>query len=144
MGRTSKFQLCVASLLALGTTAARAADVKEVQMLHWWTSGGEAAALNVLKKDLGQEGFTWKDVPVAGGGGDSAMTALKAMVAAGNYPTASQMLGYTVLDYAQAGKMGDITDVATKEGWTRSCRLHCRNLPSTTANGSRCRSTCIR
>jgi ABC-type glycerol-3-phosphate transport system substrate-binding protein len=27
---------------------ASAADVKEVQMLHWWTSGGEAAALNVL------------------------------------------------------------------------------------------------
>lgn len=35
---------------------------------------------------------------------------------AGNVPTASQMLGYTVLDYAQAGKMGDITDVAKKEG----------------------------
>ena len=99
--------------------SAHAADVKEVQMLHWWTSGGEAAALNVLKKDLGEEGFTWKDVPVAGGGGDAAMTALKAMVAAGNYPTASQMLGYTVLDYAQAGKMGDITDVAKKEGWDK-------------------------
>ncbi len=46
-------------------------------------------------------------MPVAGGGGDAAMTALKAMAAAGNYPTASQMLGYTVLDYAAAGKMGD-------------------------------------
>ena len=98
-------------------SAARAADVKEVQMLHWWTSGGEAAALNVLKKDLGAEGYTWKDVPVAGGGGDAAMTALKAMAAAGNYPTASQMLGYTVLDYAGAGKMGDISDLAKKEGW---------------------------
>ncbi|MEK1871430.1 MAG: sugar ABC transporter substrate-binding protein, partial [Rhizobium altiplani] len=31
-----------------GLGAAKAADVKEVQMLHWWTSGGEAAALNVL------------------------------------------------------------------------------------------------
>ena len=40
-------------------------------MLHWWTSGGEAAALNVLKKDLGDEGYTWKDVPVSGGGGDA-------------------------------------------------------------------------
>ena len=105
--------------IACSGVGARAADVKEVQMLHWWTSGGEAAALNVLKKDLGDEGFTWKDVPVAGGGGDAAMTALKAMVAAGNYPTASQMLGYTVLDYAAAGKMGDITDVAKKEGWDK-------------------------
>ncbi len=100
--------------------SAHAADVKEVQMLHWWTSGGEAAALNVLKQDLAKEGFAWKDVPVAGGGGDAAMTALKAMVAAGNYPTASQMLGYTVLDYAAAGVMGDLTETAKKEGWDKS------------------------
>ncbi|MBB6486157.1 ABC transporter substrate-binding protein [Rhizobium lusitanum] len=109
------------ALAAAGAgVSARAADVKEVQMLHWWTSGGEAAALNVLKQDLSKEGYAWKDVPVAGGGGDAAMTALKAMVAAGNYPTASQMLGYTVLDYAQAGVMGDLTETAKKEGWDNS------------------------
>jgi glucose/mannose transport system substrate-binding protein len=99
--------------------SARAADDKTVQMLHWWTSGGEAAALNVLKQDLAKEGFAWKDVPVAGGGGDAAMTALKAMVAAGNPPTASQILGYYALDYAEAGKLGDITALATKEGWAK-------------------------
>jgi glucose/mannose transport system substrate-binding protein len=99
--------------------SAHAADVKEVQMLHWWTSGGEAAALNVLKQDLAKEGYAWKDVPVAGGGGEGAMTALKAMVAAGNPPTASQILGYYALDYAAAGKLGDITSLATKEGWDK-------------------------
>jgi glucose/mannose transport system substrate-binding protein len=110
----------VAALTVAGFGAAHAADVKEVQMLHWWTSGGEAAALNVLKQDLAKEGYAWKDVPVAGGGGDAAMTALKAMVAAGTYPTASQMLGYTVLDYAQAGVMGDLTETAKKEGWDKT------------------------
>ncbi|ARM88023.1 sugar ABC transporter substrate-binding protein [Rhizobium sp. CIAT894] len=110
----------IALAVAGAGVSARAADVKEVQMLHWWTSGGEAAALNVLKQDLSKEGFAWKDVPVAGGGGDAAMTALKAMVAAGTYPTASQMLGYTVLDYAQAGVMGDLTETAKKEGWDKS------------------------
>ncbi|MFS8047700.1 ABC transporter substrate-binding protein [Rhizobium sp. BR 314] len=110
----------IALAVAGAGVSARAADVKEVQMLHWWTSGGEAAALNVLKQDLSKEGYAWKDVPVAGGGGDAAMTALKAMVAAGNYPTASQMLGYTVLDYAQAGVMGDLTETAKKEGWDNS------------------------
>jgi glucose/mannose transport system substrate-binding protein len=99
--------------------AANAADIKEVQMLHWWTSGGEAAALNVLKQDLAKEGYAWKDVPVAGGGGEGAMTALKAMVAAGNPPTASQILGYYAIDYAEAGKLGDITSLATKEGWAK-------------------------
>ena len=115
---TTKLLAGVAALLCLAGTA-KAADVKEVQMLHWWTSGGEAAALNVLKKDLANEGYAWKDVPVSGGGGDAALTALKAMVAAGNYPTASQMLGYNVLDYAGAGKMGDITATAKAEGWDK-------------------------
>ena len=110
----------LAVVMMAGFGSAHAADVKEVQMLHWWTSGGEAAALNVLKQDLAKEGFAWKDVPVAGGGGDAAMTALKAMVAAGTYPTASQMLGYTVLDYAQAGVMGDLTETAKKEGWDKA------------------------
>ncbi len=88
-------------------------------MLHWWTSGGEAAALNVLKQDLAKEGYAWKDVPIAGGGGEGAMTALKAMVAAGNPPTASQILGYYAVDYAEAGKLGDITSLAKKEGWAK-------------------------
>ncbi|NKM82533.1 sugar ABC transporter substrate-binding protein, partial [Rhizobium leguminosarum bv. viciae] len=46
----------VAVVMMAGLSAAQAADVKEVQMLHWWTSGGEAAALNVLKEDLSKEG----------------------------------------------------------------------------------------
>ena len=109
-----------AAVFAAGfAVTAHAADVKEVQMLHWWTSGGEAAALNVLKQDLAKEGYAWKDVPIAGGGGEGAMTALKAMVAAGNYPTASQILGYFAIDYAEAGKLGDITELATKEGWDK-------------------------
>jgi len=112
--------LMASAILAATALSAHAEDVKEVQMLHWWTSGGEAAALNVLKQDLAKEGYTWKDVPVAGGGGDAAMTALKAMVAAGNPPTASQMLGYTVLDYAEAGKMGDLTATAVAEGWDKA------------------------
>ena len=107
-----------ASVLGLAV-AAHGADIKEVQMLHWWTSGGEAAALNVLKQDLAKEGYAWKDVPVAGGGGEGAMTALKAMVAAGNPPTASQILGYYAIDYAEAGKLGDITSLAKKEGWDK-------------------------
>ena len=115
--------ILMASAMAVGAVGfangASAADNKEVQMLHWWTSGGEAAALTVLKQDLAKEGYAWKDVPVAGGGGEGAMTALKAMVAAGNPPTASQILGYYAVDYAEAGKLGDITSLADKEGWAK-------------------------
>ena len=44
----------------------------EAEVLHWWTSGGEAKALQVLKDDFAKKGGTWKDMPVAGGGGDAA------------------------------------------------------------------------
>jgi len=117
--RTMLLAGAVAVAIAGASGAALAEDIKEVQMLHWWTSGGEAAALNVLKQDLAKEGYAWKDVPVAGGGGEGAMTTLKAMVAAGNPPTASQILGYFALDYAEAGKLGDITSLAQKEGWDK-------------------------
>ncbi|MER9471564.1 ABC transporter substrate-binding protein, partial [Mesorhizobium sp. M0520] len=73
-----------------------------------------------LKPSRATEGLAGTAGPGPGGGGAAAMTALKAMVAAGNYPTASQMLGYTVLDYAAAGVMGDLTETAIKEGWDKS------------------------
>jgi len=118
-----KMKLLAGAMLAVAGLFAGAAEAqtqsKVVQMLHWWTSGGEAAALNVLKQDLAKEGYTWQDVPIAGGGGEGAMTALKAMVAAGNPPTASQILGYFAIDYAEADKLADITPLADKEGWAK-------------------------
>src|ERR1700760_5088206 len=84
---------------AVAASGAYAADSKQVQMLHWWTSGGEAAALNVIKEAVAKQGYGWKDVPVAGGGGGAAMTTLKAMVAAGKPPTASQILCYYAIGY---------------------------------------------
>ena len=110
--------LLLAGAAAFGLAgAAHAADVKEVQMLHWWTSRGEAAALNVLKQAVAKEGYAWKDVPVAGGGGEAAMTTLKALVAAGNPPTASQILGYFALDYAEAGKLNEVNEMAKEQHW---------------------------
>ena len=105
----------VTSAVALGVNAASAAD--EVEVLHWWTSGGEAAALNVLKDDLESKGVTWQDMPVAGGGGTEAMTAVRARVTAGNAPTAVQMLGFDILDWAKEGALGNLNEVAEKEGW---------------------------
>lgn len=101
--------------MTVGYAAPSIAD--EVEVLHWWTSGGEAAALDVLKKNLEAQGVTWKDMPVAGGGGEAAMTALRARVTAGNPPTAVQALGFDITDWAKQGVVGDLSDIATKEGW---------------------------
>ena len=78
--------------LRLGRGAGPARE-EQVEVIHWWTSGGEAAALQVLRANLEKEGVSWKDAAIAGGGGDQARTVLQARMAAGNPPTAMQMLG---------------------------------------------------
>ena len=104
--------------LALGVAASGAVSAAgEVEVLHWWTSGGEAAALNVLKDDLSSKGVSWADMPVAGGGGESAMTVLRARVTSNNAPTAAQMLGYDILDWGKQGAAADLNAVAAKEEW---------------------------
>lgn len=112
----------IATLVAggLGLTGSTFAADDSVEVLHWWTSGGEAAALNVLKKNLEKQGVKWNDMPVAGGGGEQAMTALRARVTAGNPPTAVQMLGFDILDWAKQGVVADLNQVAAKEGWDKT------------------------
>jgi glucose/mannose transport system substrate-binding protein len=102
------------ALLAMTTTLASAEDV---EVLHWWTSGGEAAALNVLKDDLGTKSIGWVDMPVAGGGGEQAMTVLRARVTAGNPPSAVQLLGFDITDWAREGALANLDPVATEGGW---------------------------
>ena len=106
--------LAAAAVLASSVSFAHAGDV---EVLHWWTSGGEAAALNVLKQDLEKQGIGWQDMPVAGGGGTQAMTVLRARVTAGNAPTAVQMLGFDITDWAKEGALANLNDVASAEGW---------------------------
>lgn len=88
-----------------------------VEVLHWWTSGGEAAALNVLKQDLEAKNIEWVDMPVAGGGGEQAMTVLRSRATAGNPPTAVQLLGFDILDWAEQGMLANLNALATAENW---------------------------
>lgn len=114
-------KLLIGTILTTGLSAGYAMPSysAEVEVLHWWTSGGEAAALDVLKKKLESQGVTWKDMPVAGGGGEAAMTALRARVTAGDPPTAVQALGFDITDWAKQGVVGDLNSVAEKEGWDK-------------------------
>ena len=98
-------------LLAFSATAG------EVEVLHWWTSGGEAAAVGVLKQLLEKEGHTWVDFAVAGGGGDNAMTVLKSRAVAGNPPTAAQVKGPQIQLWGDEGVLTNLDDVAKAEKW---------------------------
>jgi glucose/mannose transport system substrate-binding protein len=109
------------SPLALGAMAcialASTAQAGEVEVLHWWTSGGEAKAAAALKATMQAKGHTWKDFAVAGGGGDSAMTVLKSRVVSGNAPAAAQIKGPSLQEWAKEGVLANIDDVAKAEKW---------------------------
>ena len=104
--------LALAALLA--TTSARAG---ELEVLHWWTSGGEAKAAGSLKAAMQAKGHTWKDFAVAGGGGDAAMTVLKSRVVSGNPPAAAQIKGPSLQEWASEGVLANIDGVAKAEKW---------------------------
>ncbi len=105
---------CAGLLFAGGQTGREAG---EVEVLHWWTSGGEAASVAVLKELLEAEGHKWKDFAVAGGGGDQAMTVLRSRAVAGNPPTAAQVKGPQIQDWAEEGFLTNLDDVAEAEKW---------------------------
>ena len=109
----SKIGLSVAMALGLSMSA-QAADV---EVLHYWTSGGEAKSVAELKKMLEGKGHVWKDFAVAGGGGESAMTVLKSRVVSGNPPAAAQIKGPSIQEWGAEGVLADLDGVAKAEGW---------------------------
>jgi glucose/mannose transport system substrate-binding protein len=112
MMKLSKLATAVAFVVA-----GSAAVAGEVEVLHWWTSGGEAKSVGELKKIMQAKGHTWKDFAVAGGGGDAAMTVLKSRVVAGNPPAAAQIKGPAIQEWAGEGVLANLDAVAKAEQW---------------------------
>lgn len=109
--------ISLAALLPLHTFAADAAPKGEVEVVHWWTSGGEAKAVGVLKTLIEKDGFTWKDGAVAGGGGAAAMTVLKTRAVSGNPPSAAQIKGPDLQDWGALGLLAPLDDVSSANHW---------------------------
>ncbi len=106
----------------------------QAEVLHWWTSGGEAKSVAVLQQEFADNGGTWTDMPVAGGGGDAAMSALRARVLSGNAPTAVQLKGPAIQEWYEEGVLADISSVAEAEGWADV-------LPASIADHMKCEGT---
>ena len=106
----------LASAVAI-VMAGNVAMAGEVEVLHWWTSGGEAKSVGELKKIMQSKGHTWKDFAVAGGGGDNAMTVLKSRVVAGNPPAAAQIKGPGIQEWASEGVLANLDATAKAEKW---------------------------
>jgi len=89
----------------------------ELEVTHWWTSGGEAAAVGELAKAFDASGDKWIDGAIAGGG-DTARPIMISRITGGDPMGATQFNhGQQALELVEAGLMLDLTDVAEAEGW---------------------------
>ncbi|KMM86093.1 glucose-binding protein [Pseudomonas taetrolens] len=108
----------IISLASIFPLNVYAADSKgTVEVVHWWTSGGEAKAVDVLKKLIEKDGYTWQDSAVAGGGGAAAMTVLKTRAVSGNPPSAAQIKGPDLQEWGALGLLSNLDKVSTENKW---------------------------
>ncbi|MES2206602.1 MAG: ABC transporter substrate-binding protein [Pseudomonadota bacterium] len=94
------------------------AHPKSVEVLHWWTSGGEANAINVLKENVQKQGYIWKDAgSVLGGGGDQQRKVLHARIEAHSPPDAIMIQSNTMHNYAENNLLSSLDAIAQQEKW---------------------------
>ncbi len=93
------------------------ADVVEVY--HWWTSGGEAAAINAFVNVFqNRYNVTVIQSPVAGGAGYVFRSVIKPLVIAGEAPDAFQVhAGYEMKPYVDGGYLDSINDFWSSQGF---------------------------
>ncbi|WP_222409678.1 ABC transporter substrate-binding protein [Rhizobium leguminosarum] len=96
---------------------ASAQDDKSVSVLHYWTAGGEAAAMNAAKTAFEKLGGKWIDQPVSGGGGDTHDQVLRSRILAGDAPGAAIPKVADVKAWYEEGYVVNIDAVATTEKW---------------------------
>ena len=109
--------LKIASMLAASVALPLAASATELEVTHWWTSGGEAAAVAELAKAFDASGDKWIDGAIAGGGG-TARPIMISRITGGDPMGATQFNhGQQALELVEAGLMLDLTDVAEANNW---------------------------
>ena len=105
-------------LLAAGLMATSAANATELEVTHWWTSGGEAAAVAEFAKAFDATGHKWVDGAIAGSGG-VARPIMISRITGGDPMGATQFNhGRQAEELVEAGLMQDLTEVAEREKWS--------------------------
>ncbi|MFY0660452.1 MAG: carbohydrate ABC transporter substrate-binding protein [Shimia sp.] len=106
-----------ATTAAIAFSAAGAVSAADLEVTHWWTSGGEAAAVAEFAKAFDATGNNWVDGAIAGSGG-TARPIIVSRIIGGDPMHATQLNhGRQAEELIEAGLMLDLTDVATAEGW---------------------------
>ncbi len=112
-----KYASLGAALASSVAMMAGAASATELEVTHWWTSGGEAAAVAELADAFNATGNTWVDGAIAGGG-STARPIMISRITGGDPMGATQFNhGRQAEELVEAGMMRDLTDIAESEGW---------------------------
>jgi len=99
-----------------------AASAADLEVTHWWTSGGESAAVAEFAKAFDATGNHWVDGAIAGGG-NTARPVMISRITGGDPMGATQFnTGRQAEELVAAGLMRDLTDLATKEKWAEVIR----------------------
>lgn len=109
------FKQFFACALALGAASAQAGG-QSAEVIHWWTSGGESAAVKQLANAYRAAGGKWIDTAIAGGDQARAVT-LNRMVG-GKAPTAAQFnISKQFADIVDQEMLVPLDDIARQQQW---------------------------
>ena len=107
----------LAAALAATVALPIVAHATDLEVTHWWTSGGEAAAVAEFAEAFDATGNKWVDAAIAGSGG-TARPIMISRITGGDPMGATQFNhGRQAEELVEAGLMRDLTDVATAEDW---------------------------
>lgn len=111
-------KFAITALLAASTAlAGTAAQATDLEVTHWWTSGGEAAAVAEFAKAFDATGNKWIDGAIAGSGG-TARPIMISRITGGDPMAATQFNhGRQAEELVEAGLMRDLTAVAEAGKW---------------------------
>ncbi len=99
-----------------GACAAAANASPKAEVIHWWTSGGESAAVKQVAQAYRAAGGTWIDTAIAGGDQSRAVTLNR--IVGGNPPTAAQFnTSRQFADLIEEDMLNNVDDIARKQGW---------------------------
>ena len=104
---------------ALWALAALAQAGPRAEVIHWWTSGGESAALRRVAQAYRDAGGAWVDTAIAGG--DQARAVTLNRIIGGTPPTAAQFnTSKQFRDIIDEDLLGTVDAVARRERWDRT------------------------
>lgn len=102
--------------LAAALLAPAAQAAPQLDVVHWWTSPGETAAMRALAEAYRAAGGQWRDLAVAAS--EPARAVVLERIAAGNPPMAAQFNpSRSFVQLARQGRLNALDDVATQGRW---------------------------